>query len=328
MFFHCKECGKKYPADGLDYKCACGGLFELGREPVKIEKPLVQIGEVVTPLLERTLGGVTMQLKLDYFTPTGSFKDRGAYALVNKLKEFGIREVVEDSSGNAGAAIAGYCAAAGIKCSIYVPESTSEGKVKQVKAYGANLVKVPGTRDDTSRAILAAAEKTYYASHVYNPLFFEGTKTIAAEIAAQCGIPDYITVPAGNGTMLLGVWLGFKELGKLPKIIAAQSAHCTPVYSRYQNLAPQPATPTVAEGIAVGTPMRMEEMVAAVRESGGDFITVEDEEVIAAKDELAAMGIYCEPTSGVAVAAAKKYFGKNAANAKIVVPLTGSGLKK
>ncbi|MDL2298506.1 pyridoxal-phosphate dependent enzyme [Synergistaceae bacterium OttesenSCG-928-D05] len=328
MFFYCKNCGKKYPADGMDYKCECGGLFELGHESVEIVNPLVSIGETDTPMLERTLGGVTMQLKLDYYMPTGSFKDRGAYVLINKLKEFGINEVVEDSSGNAGAAIAGYCAAAGIKCSIYVPESTSEGKIKQVKAYGANLVKVPGSRDDTSHAIQAAAQKVYYASHVYNPLFFEGTKSIVPEIIKQCGIPDYVVVPAGNGTMLLGVYLGFKEFGKLPKIIAAQSAHCTPVYSKFKGLEPQPASPTAAEGIAVGTPMRIEEMIQAVRESGGDFLTVEDEEVLACKDELAAMGIYCEPTSGVAVAAAKKYFANGQHGAKIVVPLTGSGLKK
>jgi len=328
MFFYCKECGKQYPADGIDYKCECGGLFELGRESVQIEKPLVSIGGTVTPMFERTIGGVTMQLKLDYYMPTGSFKDRGAYVLINKLKEFGVEEVVEDSSGNAGAAIAGYCAAAGIKCSIYVPESTSEGKIKQVKAYGAELVKVPGSRDDTSLAIQAAAQKTYYASHVYNPLFFEGTKSIVPEIAAQCGIPDYIVVPAGNGTMLLGVYLGFKELGTLPRIIAVQSAHCTPVYAKFKGIPALPPSPTAAEGIAVGTPMRIEEMVEAVRESGGDFITVEDEEVLFAKDELAKMGIYCEPTSGVAVAAAKKYFGNDAHGAKIVVPLTGSGLKK
>ncbi|MBU2700177.1 threonine synthase [Sporomusaceae bacterium BoRhaA] len=155
--------------------------------------------------------------------------------MVNKLKELGIKEVVEDSSGNAGAAFAGYCAAAGIKGNIYLPENTSPGKIKQVNAYRANVVKVPGMREDTAKAILKAAENTYYASHVYNPLFFEGTKSLAYEIYEQIDIPDYIVVPAGNGTMLLGVYRGFKELGKLPRIIAVQSKNCAPLFSKFKN---------------------------------------------------------------------------------------------
>ena len=330
MHFYCPKCSKTYPLNTFEYQCECGGLFSFTNPNNEKIPVTVSLGEIETPVLERELHGINMHLKLDYYMPTGSFKDRGAFTTVNAMKHLGITEVVEDSSGNAGAAFAGYCAAAGIKCHIYLPASTSPGKIKQIAAYGADVVKVEGTRDDVSNAILSAAKNTYYASHVYNPLFFEGTKSLAHEIAKQIGIPDYIVVPAGNGTMLLGVYIGFKELGKLPKIIAVQSANCAPVYSKYHSQSVKEATPTVAEGIAVGKPMRIDEMIAAVRESDGEFITVDDSSVESMQHELAEMGIYIEPTSGAAVAGALKYFSdkKDIQNKKIIVPLTGSGLKK
>ena len=115
MKFICAECGCEYPLDGLDYQCPCGGLFQLSKAPGETVGAGVSLGEVPTPALRRKLGHTEVYLKLDYLQPTGSFKDRGAFVLINKLRELGIREVVEDSSGNAGAAIAGYCAAAGIR---------------------------------------------------------------------------------------------------------------------------------------------------------------------------------------------------------------------
>ncbi|WP_371362222.1 Threonine synthase [Sporomusa rhizae] len=329
MHFYCAECGKKYPIEGLDYQCECGGLFKLHKEDGEEITTTVTLGEVKTPILKRKLQGKEVYLKLDYMQPTGSFKDRGAFAMVNKLKELGIKEVVEDSSGNAGAAFAGYCAAAGIKCNIYLPESTSPGKIKQINAYKANLVKVPGTRDDTAKAIKKAAEKTYYASHVYNPLFFEGTKSIAYEIYEQIGIPDYIVVPAGNGTMLLGVYKGFKEIGQLPRIIVVQSKNCSPILSKFKNQPAGEVKPTAAEGIAIGNPKRIDEMIEAIKESNGDIIAVEDDKVINAQALLGEMGIYIEVTAGAAVAGMLQYFTNDYdPNLKIVVPLTGVGLKK
>lgn len=329
MNFYCADCGQEYPLDGLDYQCRCGGLFSLKKAAGETVRTTVSLGEMPTPVLRRKLLHTEVYLKLDYLQPTGSFKDRGAFALINKLLELGIREVVEDSSGNAGAAIAGYCAAAGIKCSIYLPADTSPGKIKQAAAYKANIVKVPGTRDDTARAILQAAQTAYYASHVYNPLFFEGTKSLAYEIWEQIGVPDYIFVPAGNGTMLLGAYIGFKELGRLPRIIAVQSRNCAPVASRFHGRPAGDFAPTVAEGIAIREPRRLHEMIAAVQDSNGDFVAVGDEQVLAAQAMLGAMGIYVEPTAGVAVAGMLQYFATGYdKNLKIVVPLTGSGLKK
>lgn len=329
MQFYCSTCGKRYPIAGLEYRCECGGLFKLEKEQGEEVSKQVSLGEVITPLVQRNLDQMNLHLKLDYMMPTGSYKDRGAFALINKLKELGITEVVEDSSGNAGAAIAGYCAAAGIKCNIYLPESTSAGKIKQATAYRANVVKVLGTREDTAKAIKQAADTTYYASHVYNPLFFEGTRSMAYELFEQIGIPDYIVIPAGNGTMLLGAYIGFKELGKLPKIIAVQSENCDPIYRKFKKLENHKYSETAAEGIAIQEPMRIDEIIAAVKESGGDIITVADDEVKAAQAMLGRMGIYVEVTSGAAVAGALTYFKDiYTSDMKIVVPLTGSGLKK
>jgi threonine synthase len=329
MHFYCSRCEKDYPIEGLDYQCECGGLFQLYKEEDEKITATVSLGEVKTPIIKRNLQGREIYLKLDYMQPTGSFKDRGAFAVINKLKELGINEIVEDSSGNAGAAFAGYCAAAGIKCNIYLPESTSPGKIKQINAYKANVVKVPGTRDDTAKAILKAAKTTYYASHVYNPLFFEGTKSLAYEIYEQIGIPDYIVVPAGNGTMLLGIYKGFKEMGQLPRIIVVQSRNCAPVFSKFKNQSVGEMKPTAAEGIAIQEPKRIDEMIEAIIDSKGDIIVVDDVEVIKAQEMLGEMGIYIEVTSGAAVAGMLQYFKDGYDNKlNILVPLTGMGLKK
>lgn len=330
MHFYCADCKKIYPMNTKHYQCECGGLFRLYKADQEKIEPTVSLGEMPTPLLRSTVSNMDLLLKLDYLRPTGSFKDRGAFTLINKLKELGITEIVEDSSGNAGAAIAAYAAAAGIKCSIYLPDYTSPGKIKQVKAYGAEIVAVPGTRDDTSAAILAAAKTTYYASHVYNPLFFEGTKSLAYELYDQLHhVPDYIFVPTGNGTMLLGLYYGFEEIGKLPKFIAVQSEKCCPVYDAFHQLEKSPIEQTVAEGIAVGKPMRLNEMVQVIKNSQGDVITVSDEEVLQSQEILGKKGVYAELTSAAALAGAIKYFPKGKPdNYSVVIPLTGMGLKK
>lgn len=329
MHFYCAQCKKIYPMNTLTYQCECGGLFKLYKEPNETVKKSVSLGERETPMVRVKIANMDLYLKVDYLCPTGSFKDRGACTLINQLKALGIQEIVEDSSGNAGASIAAYAAAADIRCDIYLPEHTSPGKVRQVEAYGARLVKVPGQRDDTAAAIKEAASHTYYASHVYNPLFFEGIKSLAREIYGQVGIPDYIFVPTGNGTMLLGLYAGFEEIGKLPKLIAVQSENCKPLYNAFYGLKETPVKLTVAEGIAVGKPMRLQEMVTAVRNSQGEIITVTDDAVLEAQAILGRKGLYTEVTSAASLAGAIQYFPKGKPdNYTVVIPLTGIGLKK
>lgn len=326
--FSCERCGKTYPLEGLKYKCDCGGLFQLRKDGAdKVDLP-VSLGEMATPLVKKDLYGTRVFLKMDHLMPTGSFMDRGSVVLVNKLKELGIARIVEDSSGNAGASVAAYCAAAGIGCRIYVPDATPPTKLKQIASYGAEIVRIPGPREDAARAAQEAAKNTYYASHVYNPLFFEGTRSMAYEIYVQMGFPDTVLVPAGNGALLIGTCLGFKELGFQPKIVAVESENCCPLYNRFNDLPQAEAKPTVAEGIAIAAPPRLDEMAAAIRESGGSAITVSDEEMRSAGAMLGKMGIYVEDTSAAVVAAAGRYFkGGIDHRQRVVLPLTSSGLK-
>ena len=356
--FRCHECGSSYSVDNEIWRCKCGGLLKLDREiddfkidmkdfslwryshqlPIEKKEAMISLGEGMTPLLKRELAGGQVQLKLDFMMPTGSFKDRGAAVLVSKIKELGINEIVEDSSGNAGASIAAYAAAAGIDCQIYLPAQTSVGKIKQIQAYGAEVVKIEGSRDDVSDAIMEGAEESYYASHSWNPLFFEGTKTMAFEIYEQLSnqAPHVLVVPVGNGTMLLGVYEGFIDLWKtgkikkLPRIIAVQSEKCAPIYRTYYGYEDIKIKSTVAEGISVGKPVRIKEIMEAIKVTEGEIVTVSDPEVIKGVEELAKMGIYVEPTSGTVIAGYCQALEKGliSTNDNIVLPLTGSGLKK
>ena len=195
----CTLCEKTYTTAEAVWRCECGGLLDLDFQPVfdleKIasRKPnmwryreaipieddanIISFDEGFTPLLPMEFDGRTTWIKQDHLFPTGSYKDRGAAVLISKTKELGVTSVVEDSSGNAGCAIASYCARAGIGCDIYVPSSNSPGKLVQIRQYGAKLNLIPGTREDTSGAVWDAAQSRYYASHVWNPYFFHGTKT-------------------------------------------------------------------------------------------------------------------------------------------------------
>jgi len=255
------------------------------------------------------------------------------------VKELGIIEVVEDSSGNAGSAIAAYCAQAGIGCHIYAPENTSAGKLAQVQFYGAELHKIPGTREDTAQAALLAAEKIYYASHAWNPFFFHGTKTFAFEISEQLGwkSPDTVILPVGNGTLLLGADIGFRELlragilDRLPRIIGVQAENCAPLYRAYQEnraeVPPIETKETLAEGIAIARPARGRQIIDAVRQTGGEFITVSEDEIRKALVEICGQGYYIEPTSAAAIAGVKKYLPGSSQGEVIVSAFTGHGLK-
>ena len=267
--YKCHECGLKYNLDTPAFRCECGGLFDLEKAEIKFSRDQIlqnewslfryvdalpfdkdsegwkdiTMGEGLTPVLSLDPGMPNVWVKMDYAMPTLSFKDRGAAVLIGKAKELGIKKVIQDSSGNAGTSIAAYASRAGMACDIYVPEKTSAKKVKQIAAYGAKVHLVKGSREDTAAAALQAAEKgdVFYASHVYNPFFYEGTKTFAYEVYEQFqeDLPDSIFVPLGNGTLVLGCYYGFRELHqlnlitKMPRIIAVQAETCAPIYEAF-----------------------------------------------------------------------------------------------
>ena len=357
----CQRCGTTYALHAARWRCACGSLLDIdfspvfdlariaGRAltmwryrealPIQDDAHVVTLGEGFTPLTTVALQQGTLLVKQDHLFPSGSYKDRGAAVLVSQVSAMGITRVVEDSSGNAGAAIAAYCAAAGIDCTIYVPESTAAAKVAQIAAYGATLRRVPGSREDTARAALEAADDTYYASHSWNPFFFQGTKTFAYEVCEQLGwrAPDAVVLPVGNGTLLLGAQIGFGELraasviGRVPKLIGVQSSQCAPLYKAFcERLDAIPAIDkgdTLAEGIAIANPIRGIQIMDAVRGSGGRFVAVTDDEIVASLKEMCRKGHYIEPTSAAAIAGAAKYLCACELDEVVVSVFTGHGLK-
>ncbi len=356
----CASCGKRLPGDALVFACPCGGLLDLdftpdfdpgsvigrkpdlwryaGALPVPVENA-VSLGEGFTPLLPVALGGREVLVKQDQLFSTGSYKDRGASVMISQAAALGVKDVVEDSSGNAGCAVAAYCARAGIGCRIFVPADTSPAKTAQISLYGAKLELVPGSREATAAAALGAARSAYYASHCYNPYFFHGTKTFAYEVAEQLGwqAPDAVILPAGNGTLLLGAALGFAELAaagiirKRPRLVAVQAENCSPLAQAFargdEDMAQTEARPTLAEGIAIAAPVRARQMLAAVRETDGTFVTASEEAITAAFLAMARQGFYIEPTSAAVIAGAAAFAQQSGPSGRLVTVFTGHGLK-
>ncbi|MCW0214866.1 MAG: threonine synthase [Pseudonocardia sp.] len=371
----CASCGETYGVDTLAWRCRCGGVLDVadfrpvlrtdalaGRPsslwryqdvlPVAAD-PGVTLGEGMSPLVpSRALDHV--RLKLDLLMPTLSFKDRGAVVLATLAARLGVRAAMVDSSGNAGTAAAAYLARAGVPCEVLVPASTSPAKLAQMRAHGATVTLVPGSRADTSAAAVARAGEpgVLYASHVFHPYFLHGVKTYGYEIWEQSGgrLPDTVVVPVGNGTMVLGCHLAFHELvaaglaERVPRLVAVQAAPCSPLERAMADGAtapsPVPGGPTIAEGIAITAPPRGAQVLAAVRGSGGTIVSVTDGQTAAARAELAAEGLFVEPTSAVCWAAVRAAADGThdtrptwAAAAplltagSVVVPLCGAGLK-
>jgi threonine synthase len=360
--FECYSCSARYDVTKLVWRCKCGGMLDLVKDKVIFDSSWLQkelptmwryqhvlpfesdiwqtvtMGEGYTPLIVLDENEPNTSVKVDYMMPTLSFKDRGAAVLIAKAKELGVTKVIADSSGNAGTSIAAYAKRAGITCDVFLSDSTSPEKIAQIKAHGATIRAIKGTREDVATAAQQAVteEETFYASHVYNPFFYEGTKTYAYEIWEQMqSVPDTLIIPVGNGTLLLGAYYGFKELmesgvtTKIPKIIAIQAENCAPLAMAFINnqaVAEVKNTGTLAEGIAIAKPARSAQIIEAVRATNGHFITTSEEEITQARVELAHKGFYVEPTTAANYAGYLKYH--RTSEEKIVIPLCGAGIKQ
>ena len=300
------------------------------------EEKIVSFFEGFTPLLPILFLGKKIWVKQEQLFSTGSYKDRGASLVLSHANSLNIKHVVQDSSGNAGCAIAAYAALAKMACDIYVPKDTAKPKIKQIKTYGAQIHQIDGDREATAKAALRASKTTYYASHCYNPYFFQGTKTLAFEICEQLGWkkPDSVVVPAGNGTLVLGLFLGFYELmncgiiNSLPKIIAIQAEHCAPLFHQFHQIKGTISfTPTIAEGIAIKKPVRLAQMVDCIQQSKGNVIVVSENDIKKAHQLCGRMGFYIETTSAATIAGLLKYIEET--NDETIVSLfSGHGLKK
>jgi threonine synthase len=357
----CTRCGVVYSEDAAIWRCECGGLLELG-EPaafsvadIDVDEPglwryaaalptiatsdRLRLGETTTPLTRNQ--NVEAWLKLDYLFPTGSYKDRGSAVLLSKLSTQKIPEVIEDSSGNAGASIAAYCAAGGIVCNIFVPSLASPAKLAQIRAYGARLLPIAGDRSSVAEAAVEASSRTFYASHNWHPAFVAGVSTLGFELWEQFAYrsPDAIILPCGHGSLVLGVARAFQALklsgsvSRVPRIFAIQAAAFPAIADAFAGHLrfprPKQLGTTVAEGIACRVPVRGAAVLRALRWSRGKAISVAEDEIESALVHLLKRGYYVEPTSATALAGLRKLLasGDISPVQENVVVLTGSGLK-
>jgi len=308
--------------------------------------PLISMGEGNTPLVKLESIGRQLHLpnlfaKLEYQNPTGSFKDRGAAILVSELKSKGVTHIAEDSSGNAGASIAAYCARAGIKASIFVPSEAPPAKVEQIAFYGAEIIKISGGRQTVATECqeFCKANGVVYASHNLNPYFIAGTVSFGEEIINNMGPkPKHILFPVGNGSLLIGTWKSYMQVhssfsAPAPRLHAIQSINCMPLVSAFKGQHYKPTlndAPTIAGGIAVQSPPRLLQCLAALKETNGSALAVEEPSIKRWQTALAQdEGIFVEPTSAAVLAGLEILITKPRFDSEepILVALTGSGFK-
>jgi threonine synthase len=307
--------------------------------PYAKESELVTLGEGWTPLVKSSNN---LYFKLDSLNPTGSFKDRGSAVLISAVHEQikGAEGCIsEDSSGNAGASMAAYAARAGLKARIYVPENVSGPKFNQIRSYGADVIKVSGSRNKITEEAQRNEKKKHYVGHVLHPLFRDGIRSLAYEIAEQFGwrAPEHVYLPASAGTLLLGVLSGFKHLVEssviddMPRIVACQTRQVSPLYHRLKNLDyhPPERITSVADALVSVNPPLLDLMTEGLKDAKGEAVMVEEDEILSAFAELATKGFFVEPSSAVAYAAYRKQLiaRKSSENSSAVVVLTGNGLK-
>jgi threonine synthase len=308
--------------------------------PVEVSKP-ISLGEGCTPLVQREWDNFRPFFKLEWFNPTCSFKDRGTAVMLSYLRQIGVEAVLEDSSGNGGASVAAYGAAGGMRVKIIAPAYTSPAKIAQVRAYGAEVQLVEGPREESEREAIRQSDRIFYSSHNWQPFFLQGTKSIAYELWEDFDfeVPDNVIVPVGAGSTLLGCHIGFGELlaagqiKKLPRLFAAQPFNCSPVDASFKagvdTPVPRAVNKTIAEGTAIAHPLRLREMIHALRETGGETVAVSEQEIIAALKRLARLGLFAEPTSAGAAAALAKLIERKviSASERTVVLISGTGIK-
>ena len=313
--------------------------------------PALELGEGDTPLVPLPRWGATIGLrrvwaKLEGSNPTGSYKDRGMAVLTSVARASGATHLVEDSSGNAGASAAAYAARGGMTCTVFAPASAPAAKLRQIRAYGAELVPVPGPRSAVADAArrLGSVAGAYHVSHNDNPLFIVGNQTIAFELAEAARALDpgdrpwHVVMPVGGGALYMGAASGFANPlagdSPTPQLHGAQTTSCAPLASAFASGGAEPAVvtrvATVCGGIEIERPHRGREILAAARATGGSIIASDDPVILAQRDALARLeGVYAEPTScaGAAALARLASVGAIGPDDLVFLVLTGTGLK-
>lgn len=371
----CVKCGREYEAVPNLTNCECGGILDIiydydyirtkltketlanrrnptmwrYREllPVEETTPDTELRVGWSPLYEaprlaKELGIRQLWIKDDGINPTASLKDRASAMAVAKAREAGAEVIACSSTGNAASSLAGNAAAAGLKTYIFVPARAPKGKVAQLMTFGATVISVQGSYEDTFELSRQAIERWgwYNRNAAINPYLSEGKKTVGLEIMEQLGwqVPDYIAISVGDGCTIAGLWKGLKDLcaigfiDRLPRLIAVQAAGCCPINRAVEENAPwRPMEEnTLADSIAVGVPRNPDKAIQAIRESRGLTVEVSDGEIMAAQKLLGtSCGVFGEPAGVTGTAGLKKLCaqGKLPPDATAVSVVTGNGLK-
>ncbi len=322
------------------------GAYE-ARTPVHNPSSGVSLGEGGTPSVQlktlgERLGMRNLHGKLEFLNPTGSFKDRGTAVMLSVAMDHGVTELVEDSSGNAGASVSAYAARAGIKAHVFVPADAPQAKLRQIRVYGSEVHPIEGTRDAVTVAAMDYHRQhgLVYASHMLSPYFAEGTKTFAYEVAQQFdgALPGHIVFPVGNGSLFIGAYKGFCELKEagiiddIPRLHCVQARSVMPLVAAFTNQSwdPGAASRTVAGGIAIAAPSRQEQILDILRLVDGTAVAVEESSIVQMQQDLAEQeGVFAEPTSAAAFAGLGEIMkqGVILENDIVLVPVTGFGLK-
>ena len=371
----CVKCGKLYEATPNLTNCSCGGILDIVYDydyikanltkeklaarrdnsmwryrellPVEEDTPNTPLRVGWSPLYEadrlaKQLGIKKLYVKDDGINPTASLKDRASAMAVAKAREAGAEVIACSSTGNAASSLAGNAAAAGLKTYIFVPSRAPKGKVAQLMTFGATVISVQGSYEDTFELSKAAIDRWgwYNRNAAINPYLSEGKKTVALEIMEQLDwqVPDYIAISVGDGCTIAGLWKGLKDLyaigfiDRLPRLISAQAEGCCPLNRAIETGEPwRPMEEnTLADSIAVGVPRNADKALMAIRESNGVTVNVSDEEIMAAQKLLGrTCGVFGEPAGVTGAAGLKKLCeeGRIESDATVVSVVTGNGLK-
>ncbi|MCD4651635.1 MAG: threonine synthase [Candidatus Cloacimonetes bacterium] len=369
--YKCSQCGRKFPITEIHYLCEdCGRNWQTGTPLTGVLEtifdydliseyldtiepdwsllsaidnlyfPNYPVGKTPFVYAQDLSNEHNLYIKFEGTNPSGSLKDRASFLVVAQALQFGNKEIVCASTGNAASALASVCAAARIKAIIYVPASAPRAKLVQMQLAGADVRKIDGSYNDAFAASIEHTKKhgTLNRNTSYHPLTIEGKKTVSFEIFQQNNFynPDYIIVPVGDGVILAGVYKGFCDLfqigviDRLPCLISVQAESSDAVnrYIETGNYSDAENPTTLADSISVKTPANLYMAAKAIKQTQGLTVTVSDEEIFPAQKEMfRKTGIFAEPAASASMAAYTKLKSVLEPDSQVVLLVTGHGLK-
>jgi len=375
-YLECIQCGHHYLPLPDTYTCqACSGILEVKYDYDFISRQVskdyfkfacdytmwrylpylpVEPGSLRPPLrigwsplyqprsLASALGLDEVFIKDDGQNPTASLKDRASAIALVKAVEAGQDTIACSSTGNAASSLAGIAASMGMKSYIFVPGRAPLGKIAQLLIFGAHVISVQGSYQETFELSAKAITRWgwYNRNAAINPYLVEGKKTVTMEICEQLDwqVPDWVVVSVGDGCTIAGAWKGFLDfyhtglIDRLPKMLGVQAEGCCPISNAFHSktqIEPM-AEDTLADSIAVGVPRNPDKALRAIRDSSGTMVNVSDAEILAAMGLLGrTSGVFAEPAGAAALAGLQKQVkqGQIRRQDRVVVCVTGNGLK-